>query len=108
MKKIILVLVLLMGMLFSTSLFADKISYEVNLDMGWNFISFPYLLEEMETSAFFEEHKIPVKAIWKWKKGVWQSYSPGSMKNTLLSIGPGAYWIYVNQATKITIERPIP
>ncbi len=107
MKKIMLFVILLI-VLCGTPAQADRIEWQVELQQGWNLMALPFIMEAMESDAWFKQYDIAVRIIWQWDRGAWLVWRPGATNNTLLSIKPGVYWIYMLKEGIVRISKEWP
>ena len=108
MKKIVLFIAIWCMVLCGTPAQADRIEYQVELQQGWNLMALPFIMEETESASWVLQNAISVRVMWRWDGNVWSVWRPGATNNTLLSIKPGVYWIYMLKEGVVKISKEWP
>jgi hypothetical protein len=108
-KNILLVLVV--GLLFSSSVYADPSLDTISLSPGWNFISFPKQPPNTAIGTVLAGVSANVAIVWGYdnQNKTWQKYIPGGASNSLSTMEASrGYWIYMTATGTVNMTGWAP
>ena len=86
-------------------------SADIQLDIGWNLISLPLVLEDMNIETALNSISGKYDSIWNWKDGTWEHYYPDkpwlTTMDETVDTGRG-YWLNMGESSTLSITGLIP